>query len=108
MVFLINNDGYTIERRIHGLNQAYNNISPWRYLKAPSLFGVPEDAYIASARTYGELEQALGNKTLSKGKGLRMVEVFMDRNDAPVGPLLSLLNRQEQANRCAEWEPICA
>ena len=99
VVFLINNDGYTIERCIHGLNEGYNDVSPWRYLRAPGLFGAPEDTYTASARTYGELEKVMmDNKVLSDGMGVRMVEVFMDRNDAPVGPLLSLLNKQKEAN----------
>lgn len=98
VVFLINNDGYTIERCIHGLNQHYNDISAWRYLKAPSFFGAREDSYTGSARTYGELEQVLGNEMLTNGKGLRMVEVFMDRADAPVGPLLDMLNKQKRSS----------
>ncbi|MCJ1300466.1 hypothetical protein MMC08_003263 [Hypocenomyce scalaris] len=95
VVFLINNDGYTIERCIHGLNQGYNDIPSWRYLQAPNFFGAPANAYTGSARTYGELEQVLGNELLTNGKGLRMVEVFMDRADAPVGPLLDMLNKQK-------------
>ncbi|RAL14720.1 uncharacterized protein BO97DRAFT_275469 [Aspergillus homomorphus CBS 101889] len=34
VVFLINNDGYFIERCIHGRHQAYNDIGRWRYLQA--------------------------------------------------------------------------
>lgn len=96
IVFLINNDGYTIERCIHGMNQTYNDIARWRYLKAPSFFGGPENTYTASAKTYGELEQILGKEQLSNGTGLRMVEIFMERDDAPVGPLLEMLNKQKQ------------
>ncbi|KAH6953988.1 hypothetical protein BKA56DRAFT_604309 [Ilyonectria sp. MPI-CAGE-AT-0026] len=32
VVFLIHNDGYTIERCIHGLKEDYNDVAPWRYL----------------------------------------------------------------------------
>ena len=39
LLILINNDGYTIERCLHGWNQDYNNIAFWRYLEAPSFFG---------------------------------------------------------------------
>lgn len=39
IVFLINNNGYTIERAIHGRRQGYNDIAGWRYLEAPSFFG---------------------------------------------------------------------
>lgn len=95
VVFLINNDGYTIERCIHGINQKYNDIPSWRYLQAPNLFGAPASAYTGSARTYGELGQVLGNELLTNGEGLRMVEIFMDREDAPVGPLLNMLNKQK-------------
>lgn len=94
VIFLINNDGYTIERCIHGMNQGYNDISAWRYLKAPAFFGAKEDSFTASARTYGELEKVLGDSKLADGDGLRMVEVFMDRDDAPIGPLLNMLNKQ--------------
>ncbi|KIW96635.1 uncharacterized protein Z519_02026 [Cladophialophora bantiana CBS 173.52] len=96
VVFLINNDGYTIERCIHGMKKGYNDISTWRYLKAPSFFGAPEDAFTASARTYGELEQVLKQEKLVNGTGVRMVEIYMDRYDAPAGPLAMLLNRQKE------------
>ena len=94
VVFLINNDGYTIERCIHGLRQGYNDITNWRYLHAPALFGAAKNTYTASARTYGELTKALQDNELAEGRGLKMVEVFMDREDAPVGPLLNLLEKQ--------------
>ena len=96
VIFLINNDGYTIERCIHGLNQGYNDISKWRYLNAPSLFGATEDCFTGSARTYGELQKVLDDPKLMNGSGLRMVEVFMDRNDAPIGPLLNMINKQKE------------
>ena len=37
VIFLINNDGYTIERVI--TDRPYNDIQPWRYHKLPELFG---------------------------------------------------------------------
>lgn len=97
VVFLINNDGYTIERCIHGVNQKYNDISFWRYLQAPALFGAPDDTFIAQARTYRELEQVLKEPRLVEGNGLRMVEVCMDKLDAPIGPLMDLMNKQREA-----------
>lgn len=97
VVFLINNDGYTIERCIHGVNQKYNDISFWRYLQAPALFGAPDDTFIAQARTYRQLEQVLKDPRLVEGNGLRMVEVCMDKLDAPIGPLMDLMNKQREA-----------
>ena len=94
IVFLINNDGYTIERCIHGVEQTYNDVARWRYLQAPAFFGASENTYTVQVRTWDDLEQALSNESLVNGKGLRMVEVIMDREDAPSGPLQSLLGAQ--------------
>ncbi|KAH8664730.1 thiamine diphosphate-binding protein [Xylariales sp. PMI_506] len=96
IVFLLNNDGYTIERCIHGLNQSYNDVAPWRYLQAPHFFGAKQGSYTAAARTLGELQGILANPKLHSGKGLRMVEMFMDREDAPAGTLRTLLESQKQ------------
>lgn len=43
IVFTINNDGYTIERAIHGRNQGYNDVASWRHLQALSFFGDDEE-----------------------------------------------------------------
>lgn len=97
VIFLINNNGYTIERCIHGVNQKYNDVSPWRYLQAPTLFGAP-DTFTGSARTYGELQKLAESAELADGDGLRMVEVFMEQNDAPIGPLLDMMNKELEAD----------
>ncbi|CAG9961937.1 unnamed protein product [Clonostachys byssicola] len=94
IIFLINNDGYTIERCIHGRKQGYNDVSPWRYLTAPKFFGASEDTYLSVASTYGELEKILNDDKLANGTGLRMVEIMMEREDAPKGPLLHYLETQ--------------
>lgn len=99
VIFLINNDGYTIERCIHGLKQGYNDIAFWRYLQLPAALGAREDTFLASAKNYGELEKVLSDEKLVSGKGLRMVEIVMDREDAPNGPLLNMINRQKELER---------
>ncbi|KAI0487072.1 thiamine diphosphate-binding protein [Xylaria cf. heliscus] len=93
-VVLINNDGYTIERVIHGLKQAYNDVAPWRYLQAPGLFGAKDDTFTAKAKTIGELQDLLNTEALMKVEGFKMVEVVLDREDVPEGPLTWLLQRQ--------------
>lgn len=96
VVFLVNNDGYTIERCIHGLTQPYNDVAAWRYLQAPKFFGADAaETYTASARTWGELEAVFQEKRFVRGKGLSMVEVFMDRDDVPKGLLSDLLKREK-------------
>ncbi|KAJ8122665.1 hypothetical protein ONZ43_g1195 [Nemania bipapillata] len=93
-VILINNDGYTIERVIHGLKQGYNDVAAWRYLQAPSLFGADEGTFTAKVATLGELQGLLENDAMSKVEGFKMVEVIMDREDVPVGLMTWLLEKQ--------------
>lgn len=87
-IFVINNDGYTIERWIHGMKAGYNDIQPWRYLEAPSYFGAPKDdpaypVFTKRAETWGQLNAILAEPALQAGKGLNMVEVIMTQEDAP-------------------------
>ncbi|KAL2831494.1 thiamine diphosphate-binding protein [Aspergillus cavernicola] len=97
IIFLINNDGYTIERCIHGRDAAYNDITPWRYLKGPEFFGAPSEGQYAAhtweVRTWGDLDKALTDERMLNGKGVRMVEVFMEKLDAP-SPLDRVLDLQ--------------
>ncbi|KAK0380019.1 pyruvate decarboxylase [Colletotrichum limetticola] len=102
VIFLINNDGYTIERCIHGREQEYNDISTWRYLQAPYFFGGSQETYTAACRTWAELKEVLGSEQLSFGRGLKMIEVFMGREDAPKGPLLRYLETQREKETCHE------
>ncbi|KAK2025733.1 thiamine pyrophosphate enzyme [Colletotrichum zoysiae] len=103
IIFIVNNDGYTIERCIHGLEQPYNDVASWRYLQAPAFFGGSAETYVRSARTWGELETTL-DEMPSDGIGLRMVEVFMDRDDVPKGSLLDLLEREKKRISAAEQQ----
>ena len=103
VLFLINNAGYTIERCIHGADQKYNDIAPWRYLQAPAFFGAGrEDAdysvQTSRVETWGDLQTTLGDIERKTKPGLVMVEVMMDREDAPA-PLLDLLKRQKDASK---------
>jgi indolepyruvate decarboxylase len=55
IIFLLNNDGYVIERLIH--DGPYNDIQRWSYHPLPQAFA--GDALSLEVRTEGELEQAL-------------------------------------------------
>lgn len=55
IIFLLNNDGYVIERLIH--DGPYNDIQPWRYHELPAAFG--GDAPSMEVKTEGDLEAAL-------------------------------------------------
>lgn len=82
LVIVFNNNGYTIERCIHGWDKAYNDIARWNYLQAPSFFGAP-DANTTSIRNWGELDKAMSAEIEQNYANLRMWEVFMPTMDAP-------------------------
>ncbi|KAI9151297.1 Pyruvate decarboxylase [Paramyrothecium foliicola] len=102
-MFVLNNNGYTVERIIHGLDETYNDIQPWRYLEAPRYFGAPQDdptypVRTFSARNWGELRDVLQQQELQEGTGLNMVEVTMGMADAPQS-LVSLVQYLIKRNR---------
>jgi indolepyruvate decarboxylase len=76
VIFLINNDGYTIERVI--TDHPYNDIQPWQYHKLVDIFG---GGLGLDVRTEGELEDAL-NKA-AKAEGLVFIEIHTGRLDCP-------------------------
>jgi indolepyruvate decarboxylase len=81
IIFLINNDGYTIERLILGETSSYNDVQPWQYAKLCSVFGDSADFESRRVSTVGELEGALV-ATVASGK-CHFIELVMERMDAP-------------------------
>jgi indolepyruvate decarboxylase len=57
IIFLINNDGYTIERLIFGPHSSYNDLSPWHYGRIPAALDKRERAVIHSVKTETELQE---------------------------------------------------
>ncbi|KAJ5085186.1 pyruvate decarboxylase [Penicillium argentinense] len=96
IIFVVNNDGCTIERAIYGRRQGYNDVSLWRHRYALHFFGVDEKLAAESnftARIYVELETVLSDDHIQNGKVLKMIEIFLSREDVQ-GALLGLLNAQ--------------
>lgn len=90
ILFVICNDGYTIERYIHGMDAEYNDVATWRYKDIPSTFGATEKtakSYVVKTR--GELDALLTDKDFNERKGLRFVELYMPREDAPKSLMLT-------------------
>lgn len=81
IIFLINNDGYTIERLILGETARFNDVQSWRYAKLCSVFGDKADFDSRRVGTVGELEDALA-ATLASDK-CHFIEMLMERMDAP-------------------------
>lgn len=96
IIFIINNEGYTIERVIHGRKEKYNDVPFWRHTQALNYFGADKEHATENtftARTCGELQEVLEHENIKNGSGVRLVEVSMEREDVQ-GALLYLLNKQ--------------
>ena len=76
VIFLINNDGYTIERVI--TDRSYNDIQPWHYHKLVEVFGGGPGLDV---HTEGELEDAL--EKAAAADTLVFIEIHTDRLDCP-------------------------
>ncbi len=76
IIFLINNDGYTIKRVI--TDHSYNDIQPWHYHKLAEIFG---GAMGFDVHTEGELENALKNAL--NADDLVFIEIHTGRLDCP-------------------------
>ena len=68
IIFVINNDGYTIERVL--TDGSYNDIHMWNYHKLPEIF---HGGWGCKVETEGELEDAL--KKAEANKSLSLIEV---------------------------------
>ena len=76
VIFLINNDGYTIERVIS--DRLYNDLQPWKYHKLVEVFG---GGLGLDVRTEGELEEALTKAATADD--LVFIEIHTGRLDCP-------------------------
>lgn len=81
-LFVLNNDGYTIERLIHGVNAGYNDIQPWDNLALLPLFNA-KNYQTERVSTVGEADALFNSKEFAVPDKIRMVEVMLARMDAP-------------------------
>lgn len=83
IVFVINNNGYTVEREIHGATEQYNDIPMWDYQKLPLVFGGTSQT-VATYKATTEVELAEVMRTARKDtERLQWIEVVMDQEDVP-------------------------
>lgn len=95
VIFVISNGGYTIERAIHGRTQSYNDVAAWRHSQATSFFGADEEhaknnSFVA--KNWADLDRVLKSESILNGSGVRVVEIFMERDDVlgALSPLMKL------------------
>jgi indolepyruvate decarboxylase len=90
VVVVVDNDGYTVERAIHGPEQSYNDIPRWDWTALPAVFGGGERARTVRACTVGALRQAYAEAAADPG-GFTLVQAVVPRDDVPA--LLATLTR---------------
>ncbi|WP_237210044.1 alpha-keto acid decarboxylase family protein [Rothia nasimurium] len=83
VVFLINNDGYTIERSIHGVEAEYNDITAYDWSKIPAAFGGTDaNTLTLRAATVREFDEACRVAKENRDK-LVFIEVVTAPMDMP-------------------------
>lgn len=82
VIFVINNDGYTVERKIHGENEMYNDIQMWDYKLLPTVFGGKDEVCTHDVNTSEEFQKVLLQVETQPDR-MHFIEVKMDVHDAP-------------------------
>ena len=83
-LFLLNNEGYTVERAIHGATQRYNDIAQWNWTALPHALSLQGQAQSWRISETVQLDEVMAR--LSAPQWLSLVEVVMQKEDLP--PLL--------------------
>lgn len=96
IIILVNNDGYTIERAIHGSEQPYNNIPRWNWQALLSALGSGHRRLTLRAETPGQLKSGLA--TAERANALVMLEAVLPKHDVPE-MLLRIARAMEKAKK---------
>lgn len=70
--FVICNEGYTIERYIHGWDASYNDIQPWDYANIPKAFGAQDGYKGHRIKTRDELNKLFADPTFRNPECLQV------------------------------------
>jgi len=81
VIVVVNNDGYTVERAIHGETAPYNDIVSWNWTDIPNALGVANHLAF-KAHTYGELDDAFIAAADHKDR-MVLVEAVLPRLEIP-------------------------
>ena len=98
VVVVVNNDGYTVERAIHGLEAYYNDIVPWTWLDVPNALGV-SDHLAFRVETYGQLDDAFTAAAAHRDR-MVFIEAVVPQLDVP--PLLTELAESAAAANASQ------
>ena len=81
VIVVVNNDGYTVERMIHGKDEPYNDIVSWSWADIPKALGVTNHLTFR-AQTYGELDDAFVAAADHRDR-MVLIEAIVPRLDVP-------------------------
>ncbi|KAL1743970.1 thiamine diphosphate-binding protein [Schizophyllum fasciatum] len=103
IVFVLNNNGYTIERWLHGKERKYNDIFPWAWADLLKVLGDKEQVRSTSytVNNKKELSALLADEAFLRADKMQLVEVMMDQFDAPV----TLVNQAELSGKTNAYVP---
>ncbi|WP_440711112.1 alpha-keto acid decarboxylase family protein [Herbiconiux sp. YIM B11900] len=82
VIFLLNNDGYTVERKIQSPAAVYQDITPWDWTLIPAAFGAADRVVTAKASTQDELAAALQMAHATPDRAI-FIEVRLPELDSP-------------------------
>lgn len=88
IIFLLNNNGYTVERAIHGAGQRYNDIAAWDWTQLPQALSMHCPAQ--SWRVVESVQLIEVMKVIESSSRLSLVEVVLPTMDVP--PLLQAVS----------------
>lgn len=97
VILLLNNDGYTIERAIHGSEQRYNDIAQWNWTRLPQALSLDHQMKCLRVTAPEQLRAAL--EEVGGSEQLAFIEVVLPKMDFP--ELLDNVSRAIQSRNAA-------
>jgi pyruvate decarboxylase len=83
IIFVICNEGYTIERYIHGMEAEYNDIQQWKFKDLVDVFGGAKTSRKFMVQTRDQVEALFAEEEFNRASKLLFIELYMPKEDAP-------------------------
>jgi TPP-dependent 2-oxoacid decarboxylase len=101
VIVMVSNQGYTMERAIHGPRAVYNDIAAWNWAAVPAALGAG-NAMVLTAQTTAELDAALAQAARHPGR-LVFIEAVTGIDDIPelLGRIAEYARNPNQGSRAA-------
>ena len=97
IILVLNNEGYTVERAIHGPEQRYNDIALWNWTQIPQALSLDPQAQCWRVSEAEQLADVL--EKVAHHERLSLIEVMLPKADIP--PLLGAITKALEARNSA-------